>query len=127
MSAAHRTPGVVLRLVTATPGERAARRSPALDAALAAARDALSAAMLRGGHTTEHVTHAVALLGRSWGTRDRADVLSLASALAALAVEGVDAAHGLAADPSWSDRADDASRLARAAAVLLASLPRGAS
>jgi len=130
VSAQHRTPSVVLRLVTATPGERTApRTSPALDAALAAARDALSAAMLSGGHSTERVTRTVALLGRALRTRDRADVLTLASALAALAVEGIDDAYGLAGDPSgaWSDRADGASRLARAAAVLLASLPRGAS
>ena len=126
MSAQHRRAGVVLRLVTATPGEPTTRStSPALDAALAAARDALSAAMLRGGHSTEHTAHAVALLGRVLHTRARADVLTLAGALASLSVEAIDSARALSGSAVWSDRADDASQLARAAAVLLASLPRG--
>ncbi len=130
MSAQHPRAGIVLRLVTATPGEPTARPvAPALDAALAAARDALSDTMLRGAIArSERIPEAVALLGRSLRTRSRGDVLSLASALAALAVEGADDAHGLTvagdATGDWSDRADDASRLARAAAVLLASLPR---
>lgn len=132
MSAEHRRAGVVLRLVKAGPNDPPSQRppTPALDAALAAARDALSASTMRGAlAVSQHLTLAVALLGQAWRTRSRGDVLSLASALAALSVEGVDDARGLAGDPSgaWSDRADDASHLARAAAVLLASLPRGAS
>lgn len=124
MSAEHPRAGIVLRLVTATPGEPTARPvAPALDAALAAARDALSDSMRRGALAcSERIPEAVALLKRSLRTRSRADVLSLASTLAALAVEGIDDAA--TAGDAWSDRADDASRLARAAAVLLASLPR---
>ena len=68
---------------------------------------------------------AVALLGRAQSTRARADVLTLAGALASLSVEAIDAARSLDRAAVWSDRADDASQLARAAAVLLASLPRG--
>ncbi len=128
MSAQHRRAGIVLRLVTATPGEPTAptarTASPALAASLAAARDALSAAMLRGGHSTEHTAHAVAMLGRVLRTHARADVLSLAGALASLSVEAIDSARALSGADVWSDRADDASQLARAASVLLASLPR---
>jgi len=125
VSAEHPRAGIVLRLVTATPGEPTARPvAPALDASLAAARDALSDSMRRGALAcSERIPEAVALLKRSLRTRSRADVLSLASTLAALAVEGIDDAASCASD-AWSDRADDASRLARAAAVLLASLPR---
>ena len=120
-------PRAALRLVTDAPNVAPSRprTSPALDAALAAARDALSAAMLRGGRCNTSVTAAVALLGRVLRTRARADVLTLAAALASLAVEAIDAARALSGAAVWSDRADDASQLARAAAVLLASLPRG--
>lgn len=120
-------PRPALRLVTDAPSDAPSRprTSPALDAALAAARDALSAAMLRGGRGNTGVTAAVALLGRALRTRARADVLTLAGALASLSVEAIDAARALSGAAVWSDRADDASQLARAAAVLLASLPRG--
>jgi len=120
-------PRPALRLVTDAPSDAPSRprTSPALDAALAAARDALSAAMLRGGRSNTSVTAAVALLGRALRTRARADVLTLAGALASLSVEAIDDARALSGAAVWSDRADDASQLARAAAVLLASLPRG--
>mgnify|MGYP000284717792 CR=1 FL=1 len=123
-------PRAALRLVTDAPSTQpppstARTASPALAASLAAARDALSAAMLRGGRGNTGVTAAVALLGRALRTRARADVLTLAGALASLSVEAIDAARSLSGAAVWSDRADDASQLARAAAVLLASLPRG--
>lgn len=121
----------VLRLVAGAPSctPSRGRASPALDAALAATRDALSAAMLRAGCGNGQVTAAVALLGRAQSTRARADVLTLAAALGSLSVEASHAAHALTvagdASDAWSDRADDGTRYARAAAVLLASLPRG--
>lgn len=85
--------------------------------------------MLRAGCGNGQVTAAVALLGRAQSTRARADVLTLAAALGSLSVEASHAAPALTvagdASDAWSDRADDGTRYARAAAVLLASLPRG--
>ena len=68
----------------------------------------------------------VILLGRAMRTRDRRDVVALAAVVGALATETTLRSLALVAEPGdgWSDRADDASRLSRAAQVLLTSLPR---
>lgn len=122
MTAPSSQPGVVLRLVVGgRAADTSAAPSPALSAALDVARDALSAAMLRRG-AGDDAAPAVGLLVRARRTVSRVDVAALAAALGALAVEGAAAVSQGAAD---TDTADEAARLARAAGVLLATLPRG--